>query len=277
MELLATGIVERDRTTRVFRHSPFNDLFGALVFLAVLVGWGFGLTKLAGEVPGYWWIVIGPIALVVGLLCVVVTTTLFGSFRSSLTEANWLARMDPDELFLNLRSYRNRHFTGDDPTVVKIGLAEIRSVGMVTETHVEAPVGSRRSRYRRKRTIELVLDADTAPLAEAVRMERNRQDPRKGSGGSSLKHHHVLVFVAEPGVVRVEWNKALFDALAEFGKVAPERTVDLDQAFESSTPEERALEFAKRGERFRAGRILREELDMEKEAADRWLEENAAA
>ena len=197
-------------------------------------------------------------------------------------------------MHLNLRSYRNAHFGGDDPTVLFLGFHEVRSVeldhaveplvrfhevrsvGRVAEKRTEAD--GRHGRAASATTIELLLSGvDTQPIADACRAERERAAPDARTLGvtSRTKHHHVTVFVPEPGVVRVEWNGGLYRELVRHVDEADPRRVDLDAELGSLSPEERAARLVLRGQRLAAYHVAREELGLGTREAREWVREAA--
>lgn len=247
--------------------------------LATLGGFGFvaggavALWRLAGEVPGVLWVVLGPLALVTGPLMLLVAFAFLDTFRSSLRATNWLACVRVDGVFLNLRSYRNGHFEGDDPTVCFLDFGELASVGRVVEVRTEA----HRDRPLEVRTVWIELACRSAAATEELEiacfLERTREAPTTERLGvrSRTKHHHVPVYVPAPGRVRVEWDRKLFDALARELEVVPERRVDLDAAFEPLAVEARARELLCRGQRMGAARVLRE-AGWEHDLVKAWIE-----
>ena len=261
---------------RVFRHGPLGDLIGTVIAFGLLGGGGYALTRAWSEVPWFFWIVLGPMALLGGGLMLIVAFALLGAFRSSLKRTNWLAFVADDGVHLNLRSYRNAHLGGDDPTVLFLGFHEVRSVGRVAEKRTEAD--GRHGRAASATTIELRLSGvDTRPIADACRAERERPAPDTRTLGvtSRTKHHHVTVFVPEPGVVRVEWNGRLYRELARHVDEADPRRVDLDAELGSLSPEERAARLVLRGQRLAAYHVARKDLGLGTREAREWVREAA--
>jgi hypothetical protein len=224
------------------------------------------------------WIVVLPIALVGGLLLGIVAASMGGAFRASLRPTNWFARLGREAVQLHLRSYRNAHFDGDAPTILELPYAEVGSVAKVVETRTERREDG--DVTRRVAYVELRLrHDDTAALESALRAERHRVAPlERGLVGSSrTKHHHYPVTVEAPGRVRVEWSRALLEALAQRLPLDPEERVDLDERYPVDDPESRALAFARRGERVAAVRVLTAHLQMDPAEARVWLAERDAA
>lgn len=278
MRLAIADAYRPDPDARVLRHSPLSEFLGAVALVAVMVGGGFAVIRMVADLPSLLWLVAGPIVLFTGLVLAVVTKTQLGSFFASLTRDNWLARVDRSGVALNLRSFRNRHFTGGGPTVVELDAAELAGVCEVLERRTQRR--ARSASTVRSRWIELHLrDRNTAALAEAVETERRHRETETHADGTtgSLKHYHVPVFVLRPGVLRIDRVAGLFEALAGIAEVLPRQELDLDAAFAGRPAEERAAELLLRGERIAAERILREELSLDDTEADRWIDGRAAA
>jgi len=122
---------------KLFRNSPIPELLASLACFGFVIGGGYALTRMWGDLPWPFWLVLGPIALISGPLMLLIAFTLFGSFRSSLKPTNWYAFVDQDGVYLNLRSFRNAHFNEDDKTIAHLTHAEIESVGKVIEQRVD--------------------------------------------------------------------------------------------------------------------------------------------
>src|SRR4051794_40572002 len=82
------------------RQSPLRGLVGSLIFCAVLIGFVFLLWH--GGFPGFVW---GWCAVWAALLVPWILADALAKFRST----NWLLRLGPDGLWINLRSYQNHH------------------------------------------------------------------------------------------------------------------------------------------------------------------------
>lgn len=277
MELLATGSCAYGQASRSFRHNVLGDLVMALLFGACLLGMGYGLMRISAGLPPLLWIVVGPVAFVTGLLLALVASTGLRAFLAGHKPSNWHARVGPNGLHLNLRSYRNAHFGGDTPTVVFFPFGEIERIARVTEARVEKR-GSKTTQIR-SRWIELELaGVDTQALAAAVAAERNREAPaEKGWIASArTKHHHVPVLCPGPERVLVEWHNGLFRALSGRVAAASPREIDLDTEFAGLLLEERAAALAMRGQRISAIRVLCAEGDYDRDSARAWLSQNAS-
>ncbi|MEM7307170.1 MAG: hypothetical protein AAF682_10895 [Planctomycetota bacterium] len=256
------------------RTSSIPDLVMALAALGVLGAAGY-LARSAFLDPSLLEAIIKlPFALLFGLIFFAIAVSAFGSFRNSLKPTNWRAHVARDAVFLNLRSYRNAHFGGEDPTVVRVELKEVAFVRKVTEQWID-PCSTKR-RLRRQSFVEIhLVHTDTAALADAVHRERTREAPTIKRFGieSSTKHHDTPVFVHAPDIVRATWHRGLFRELGKRVKTEESHFVDLNKEIDESSPEERAFALALRGQRMAALRIGEKELGFSGEEARAWLEE----
>jgi hypothetical protein len=99
------------------RQSPLRGLVGSLIFCAVLIGFVFLLRN-----RGVPWFVWGGCAVLAALLVPWLLADALAKFR----RANWLLRLGPDGLWINLRSYQNRHLP-EAATVLHLPYEEIAS------------------------------------------------------------------------------------------------------------------------------------------------------
>jgi hypothetical protein len=238
------------------------------------VAGGVVLYREASAIPALFWVVIGPIALISGLVLLVVASALAGAFRAGLRPTNWFARLGVENLHLQLRSYRNAHFESEAPTVLELPYRSIQSMRRVVETRRETR--DNRVRIVSKSFIELCVgQTDTEPLAAALRAERSLEAPAQKAliGSTRTKHHHYPVTVVAPGRIRIEWRSALFNALKAHVPAEPDERLDFDAGYPIADAEARALELDRRGERFSAVRIVMEHLDVDAREAAAWLDQ----
>lgn len=257
---------------RVFRHDPWQDLFGFLFTGATVGGVGFACWKLWNASIGFLWLVAGPLLALVGGLMALISGALFASFLSSLRGTNWLAILEQSRLHLNLRSYRNGHFGGEHPTVLVLEASEIESVARHTELRTRD--GSEGPERTRSQWIELRLKSvDTGAIAAACRAERSAPAPTRRFAGveSSTKHHHVTVCVPGPGRVWVEDLRGLYAGLLDRFTAGEDGRTDLDETQADLSVEERALTLLARGERLDALRLVERELELSKREAKEWV------
>lgn len=232
------------------------------------------LLTIAGELPWYVWLAVAPVALIVGgswLLCL---CALAGALRSSFRATNWIVKTTDEGLYLNLRSYQNRHFPDDAPTVAFLRYAEIDSVRAVRESYERGRAGERSTHNFGWLELRL-LDIDTRELAELVQRERTRQGPERRCLGirGRTRSNHVPVLVSAEGLVRVERvSRALLRELGKQVRLEEPREVDLDLP-DGRGLEQRVRDFLARGERFAAIELVRHERNASLTAAHELVRE----
>lgn len=263
MRLLRARELQPMPGERVFRHSRLGPLVLWCAFaapLAFLVQASGTVLATLRELPWYAWLVLGPFVLGVGALYALPLAFLAATAQRAFGPSNWLVRVAPDGLALNLRSYQNAHFPDDAPSVLWLDWSEL---ACVREARDVTPVEDSRETPGRTRWLELELapGTETTALADAVRHERERRGPERRRLGitSRSRSGHVPVFVPEPGRVHVDWlGHALLGELARHAIRAERRT--LDRRSRAGAPlEERLLELVRRGDGLAAIRLLRDE------------------
>ena len=196
------------------------------------------------------------------------------TFRRAKSPTNWIVKTTDEGLYLNLRSYQNRHFPDDAPTIAFLRYAEIASARAVRESYERGLDGERSTHNLGWLELRLA-DVDTRELAECVQRERTRQGPERRCLGirGRTRSNHVPVLVPAVGIVRIERvSRAL---LREFGRrvrLEEPRRVDLDLP-EGRGLEQRVRDFLARGERFGALELVRRERNLSLTAAHDWVRE----
>jgi hypothetical protein len=123
--------------------------------------------------------------------------------------SNWLVRMNETGIYVQYRSYLNREFPAEDPSVFFLSFGEIASARLIKE-RLQTPdamnPGSTQTQYLRH--VELELSGDTAPLAYALNAERGEQAPMKKRwyGTSSTVYLDYPVTMTAPAFVRIHWD-----------------------------------------------------------------------
>jgi hypothetical protein len=201
------------------RQSPLRGAIGGLILCAVLIGGVFVGRQVGAPAPV--WILC---AIVAALLVPLVVGDMVAKFRST----NWLLRIRPDGLWVNLRSYQNRHLP-DGATVLHLPYAEIACVHRHLETwstpnvRHAAGIGTEGAHWTRRHpatswkeeSLELHLaSGDTREIAQALANERGLKADFKGT--------HQSVTVPSPGVVRIAWRGHDNDVAPGLGRVLDE-------------------------------------------------------
>jgi hypothetical protein len=196
-----------------------------------------------------------------------------GALRESLRATNWILATVRDGVFLNLRSFLNSEFEGQDATVVFLSFGEIATAGRVRESY---PVRRGEETLHESRSwLELVLSGvDTAHLAEALRIECAKIPPQRSFLGvkTRTKANDRPVLLPSPGVVRVQWRRGMLRALEEHVRIVSPRPIDLSVEA-GGTPEERCLAVLRRGDTIGAVRVLQTDRGMGLSEARRTVDE----
>jgi hypothetical protein len=188
------------------RQSPVRGLVASLIFCAVLIG----LVVLLWQ-QGFPWLVWGWCAVWVALLVPWILYDALAKFRST----NWLLWLGPDGLWINLRSYQNRHFP-EAATVLHLAYEEIASAHRHLETwSTPSEPSSNVGTHWKQESLELSLvSGETREIAKALADERGRR------GG--IKGMHQAVTVPAAGVVRIAWRGHGNDVVPPLARVLDE-------------------------------------------------------
>lgn len=252
---------------RVFRHGRIAPLVMLAIF-AVPLGIGTllapQLLAAAGRTPWFVWLGLGPVLLIGGLVYGIALQALLGAAHGAFLATNWLLRLSPAGLTLNLRSYQNPHL-GEGRTVARLSWSE---VALACEVRDVTRRGRDDERAFRVRWLQLELKhADTTALDQAVREERARKAPETRFLGvtSSGRSSHTPVFVPAPGIVRTDWlGGGVLRALREYVPVGERLELDLSRQGDLET---RLRDLALRGDEIAAAALAKRELGLSLHAA----------
>jgi hypothetical protein len=266
VELLSVDLLETETGQRAFRHGVTGPMvMWALFVLPVPLALHLRaeLGEAARSIPWPAWFLIVPLALVCGGLWLLVLHAVGQVAYRAMLPSNWLMRVSPAGLVLNLRSYQNAHFPNDGPTVVHFPWAELRCARKVIERSTRRGRGGATT-LERKCWIELeVAGVETAALERLVAAERTRHGPERtflGVRGRS-RSNHVPVFVDRPGVLRVDWlGRGALRALGNHIPIGRQHTLDLDK--QPGDVEARLRALLARGNRMAAHELARTELGL---------------
>lgn len=262
MELVRLADAPPAPPHRVFRRSRVRGLaaYGATV-LVTLATAGLAWTTRS-------WL-LGYVTLVLVVALLIARAPMAARLRPS----NWLVRVGPAGLHVQLRSHLNTHAPSEDRTVLFLPWPEIRSTRHVRErrTLVYRDSGQRTEREvsDRRHLIELDLVADTAALAEALRAEVARKAPavRRWYGTSATKYHHYPVRLTSETTLEIEWDvspgaRAFLEEVGRFTRVDAPVTRDDDDsplaALARPEQERRLLTLAETGQEIAAVSLARD-------------------
>ncbi len=207
------------------RQSRLRGVIGALLVCAFLIGAVFLVRRSASpvlrgslyqdrarrgiavsgqrEVPQYLWI---GFAVVGALVVPLVLRDTFAKFRST----NWVLRVDPDGLWINLRPLQ-RHPAAGTATAIHLKYAEIARAHRHVDTW-SVPSSEARSTHYKLESLDLHLaSVDTRPLLPALIEAR--------TAGKGLP---TSVAVPAPDVIRVAWRGYGHDIVPALGPVLAE-------------------------------------------------------
>jgi hypothetical protein len=188
------------------RQSPLRGLIASLIFCAVLIGLVFLLWQ-----QGFPWFVWGWCAVFAALLVPWLLYDALAKFRPT----NWLLWLGADGLWINLRSYQNRHLP-EAATVVHLPFEEIASARRHVDTwSTPARPAATTGTHWKLESLDLSLvSGDTREIAKALVDERGRRATIKGT--------HQAVTVPAAGVVRIAWRGPGSDVVPPLTRVLNE-------------------------------------------------------
>lgn len=172
------------------RQSPLRGLVGGLIVCAFLVGFVFLLRR-----SGAPWFVWGGCAVLAALLVPLVIADMLAKFRPT----NWLLWLRPDGLWINLRSYQNRHLP-DAATALHLPYGEVARARRHVETWTTpgARPSSASTRWKLESLELSLVSGEAREIAGALADERGRR--------ATIKGKHQAVSVPAAGVVRIAWR-----------------------------------------------------------------------
>lgn len=188
------------------RQAPLRGLVGGMIFCALLMGCVLLLRH-----GGFPWFVWGWCALWAVFLVPWILADVLAKFRS----ANWLVRLGPDGLWINLRSYQNHHLP-EAATVLHLPYEEIVSAHRHLETWTTpSEPSSNAGTHWKEESLELTLvSGQTREIAKVLADERGRRAAIKGKLQAAT--------VPAAGVVRIAWRGHGNDVVPPLSRVLDE-------------------------------------------------------
>lgn len=184
---------------RVCRHSRLMALIGAILICGFLVG--MPVWFVCQSRPSLW------ISFPVLSLASLMTMWLLGLVAKAFRSTNWLMRIAPDGLWINLRSYLNHEFA-PAATVLFLPYAEIASVSQSAVKRSERSSDGSTNWTDRYLDIQLV-DPAPAEVAAEISEERRRILLGEHLGGfvtSRSRNNHVPVTMPNDRLLRLAWR-----------------------------------------------------------------------
>jgi len=276
MRLLRNCEVPEAEVRRTFRTSPLASLAMLALFWIGTVLLGRLLVVEGPELPTLVWVVLGPLALIAALVLLVVDLCVASAFLASLNATNWVLKTTAHGIYLQLRSYQNWKIADDENTAVYIEFDEIVRARRLTFD--DRSGGSDGETRVLDRYLELELrHADTAELAEAVRVERMREGAESNFLGikSKSKAIDLPVTVGAPDIVRVTWRgRGMLSELAAQGVECSEpETLERGVPENDAELEDRILELLEVGRKIDAVALVRQRYGLSLTQARTFVED----
>ena len=254
------------------RQAPVRGLVGVLIGSAVLVGAVFLLRHFGA--PWYFW---GAFAALAALIVPLFLANALAKFRPT----NWLVRLGPDGLWVNLRSYQNHHLP-EAATVLHLPYAEIASARRHLETWTTpARPASNAGTHWKRESLELSLaSGDTREIARALADERGRR--------AAIRWTHQAVTVPAAGVVRIAWRGHGNDVAPPLTRVLEELSRHVPMGEPTRTDrggwlqlsdaelDELVAELVRSGDNLEASQLLMRRRGYSATEAHRYVEEQAS-
>ncbi len=263
---------------RICRQSRFVSVFTSVAMLVLLAAVPAYLVWVAR--PAMW--ISFPVLSFVSLMVMWLGGAAIKAFRAT----NWLLRIAPDGLWINLRSYQNRDFA-PAATVLFVPYQEIASVSEQAVKRSERTGSNNMVWTDRYLDIRLV-DPAPAEVPAEIAEERRRVVPGVHLGGlvtSRSRNNHVPVSLPTDRVLRLAW-RGRFDFVVPSLKIAlrdlaAECTVEESSVkdatnAESLTSDEvdaRIVECVENADTFGAVKLLRDRRGFSLDDAKKFVDE----
>lgn len=253
MQILKDADLDGAPIPNVYRETAWAHLASGLIMAAMAGGSAAAPALIAGPTPIWGYALSGLGVLIFGAIAKMA----IGLFRASLRPESWILRWSTDALYIRFRSYQNRRFDPDTPTVVKLGMSEIAwARGHTRKLQVPDEDGDWTQTDTLK-AVEIGLrKVDTAPLVQALREEAKRRDAKR-----SRFNHYPLTLDGD-GVLRVEMKspQAALKRLAPYFPVTLPVDTPLKKFRDMTTAEkeDHILALAQSGNKISAIKATRE-------------------
>ncbi|MBZ0198670.1 MAG: hypothetical protein K8H86_02300 [Ignavibacteriaceae bacterium] len=199
----------------VFRVSPWGTFLGFLVFLAgALLGVMFFIFSYQSKV--IWEMVL---SFLYSAMMFGVCKILFRALRGLCSDKNWLAKISPDGIVLNYRSYLHNDLPPDDPTAMQLLWSDIKEAHIQLELHTTTDTDGEGTIRRWFLALTLAQNSSNIESAKRALEFENKRKPdytkladlkhklftaRKDRAGSSeilsIKNEIALEKKRNPGV-----------------------------------------------------------------------------
>lgn len=280
MQLFTPDAVPHAILGRVCRQSRFFTTLNSVVLWLFLAG--LPLLAIVVARPTLWIFV--PVLVYVAWITRAMARLSLKAFRNS----NWVLRIAPDGMWINLRSYQNREFP-PAPVVLFVPYVEIANVA---EHRVKQSDRTSRSSKRSTwtdRFLDIRLREPAIPELEKEIAEERRRKLTRELLGSEIRSHsranHVPVTVPNDSTIRVAWRgmgdyvvpslETVLQELAEYCTVESPTERNLADV-EAMTPDQidaLILERVEHGETIAAMKLLEEKKGFTTTEAKNFVDE----
>ncbi len=277
MKLIKTADISEWDVVRRFGYRPWPGL----IMLLIVVGLPTALLLRSGgsflggnHWPVWKWAIVSPVLLVAGLLWLLIVWMMWRMFVAGLRSSNWVMKAGGHGVYLKFRSYLNSHFPDDGPTVVFVEFEEIASARKVRH-YVRGVDSKGDATVRGQSYLELRLKhTETNESKRAVASEATVKNDE--SGRSLSRFHHRPVWVAEPGLIRVDWRgPGMLRAMPPQVAIEPTaKTGDISGTSEErGRADDRIVELIEQGQRMSAIRLIRRQYHLSLRDAREFVDE----
>jgi hypothetical protein len=262
------------------RQSRLRGAIVGLIVCAGFIGVAFLLRHVGAPTP---------VRIVCVILATLVVVLVVGDLVARFRSTNWQVWIGPDGLWVNLRSYQNRHLP-DAATVLHLPYEEIACAHRHLETWTTprwdrtGVVGSKQwmagygSTHHKVESLELRLaSGDTQEITQALANERCLP--------AGLKSLQQAVSVPSPGVVRIAWRgngngvvpglARVLDELGPYVKLGDPTRTDRPQWYRLSEAEldDLLAQLVRSGDRLAAIDLLRRRRGCSATEAEKLVQE----
>jgi hypothetical protein len=197
MRLMKLCDVQPDDSGTIYRQGRLAGAVMVTIFSGLIIG-----AAVFFWFTGMHWLAWG----ITGLIAAFLVPLLVGDFRDRMRPTNWLVWLQPNCLWINVRSYQDRSST-DVLCVVRLEFGEIAEAREYLERY-SVPTTKGSTRYK-LRSLDLELKSDqTAELLAAISDNRKRLNPTNNYMGVKVtgRASHFPVHLVKPNLIRISWR-----------------------------------------------------------------------
>ena len=151
-----------------------------------------------------------------GAFALFLVPMLLGDLLARFRSTNWILWLQPDGLWINLRSYQNHHLD-DAPVVAFLEYREIASAGLQIQSFSTPATSGRGTRTWKVQSLHLRLKhAETQPMRDALAAERKAPPATRNCLGVKVSSRatHFAVTLPADDLIRIAWRGGTGNSLA---------------------------------------------------------------